>query len=171
MSDTIYSVYWIHEESHTDFMSEGYIGITKRDPKVRFIEHTKNDNNPIKEDHAITILHDSLTEEEAKLKEFEYRPKWNIGWNVAKGGESGNRPYGIHTSGWTHSEESKQKRSERMKNDDSNPFKFGTQKGRSPGKGVPKPGTSKALKMKCCCLECGREIQPNNLNNHYKFKH
>lgn len=151
-----YSLYWIYDkDKHSDPKLEGYIGVTKRDPKIRLTEHL-TERQWIKErNYDLKILYSDLTESEALDLEIEYRPEEYIGWNKAKGGQAGNRPFGIHTSGWTHSEEAKQERSKIAKN---NSWKdnFGienesTEKRRErieAMKGVPKPGTSVAMKQK-----------------------
>ena len=101
-------VYWIHNEDETDILSEGYVGISN-DPERRFGEHGEKFGT-VKE-----VIFQFATREEAERKEFELRPKWFIGKNIAPGGQAGNRPKGIHTSGWKHSEESRRVRSERLK--------------------------------------------------------
>jgi hypothetical protein len=86
-------VYWIHNENETDILTEGYVGISN-DPQRRFEEH-KDRFGSVKE-----VVFTFETRQEAKDKEAELRPRWNIGKNIAPGGQAGNRPRGIHTSGW-----------------------------------------------------------------------
>lgn len=105
---TIYTLYWIHNPEHTDPYSQGYVGLTKRDPQERFKEHLQRKGLDGVE---FTILSQGNESDISALEE-SYRPESHIGWNTAKGGLYGGRPTGIHTSGWTHSEESKQKRSD-----------------------------------------------------------
>lgn len=38
-------IYWIHLPTHTDIMSEGYIGVSV-DPKKRLYEHKRVKQNP-----------------------------------------------------------------------------------------------------------------------------
>lgn len=108
-----YSLYWIKEDTHTDPYTEGYIGITKRDPDQRLYEHLTRKQL---ENVEMLVLYEGDKETISKLEE-KYRPKSYIGWNKSPGGLTGGRPLGIHTSGWKHTEESKRKRSEALKGD------------------------------------------------------
>ena len=134
---TIYTVYWLRDNTHTNPHTEGYIGITSRDPSLRLEEHLKS-KDYIPDTYVFDILHQVDTPEEMCSIEESYRPQSHIGWNLAKGGVRGGRPEGIHTSGWTHSEESKQKRSE-MFSGENNP-QFG-----KPTSDAQKRAVSKAL--------------------------
>jgi len=107
----MYKLYWIRNEDHTNPYAEGYIGITKRVVKHRLNEHKIRRDDLDLSNTTIETLHTGTKQEMSNLEE-QYRPASWIGWNKAKGGLTGGRPTGIHTSGWTHSEESKQKRSE-----------------------------------------------------------
>lgn len=89
------TLYWIHSEEQTNPMTEGYIGITN-DFDRRMSEHGDKFGT-IKE-----VLHKSFSRDRILRLEAFYRPSWYIGENVAPGGQAGNRPKGIHTSGWTH---------------------------------------------------------------------
>jgi len=85
-----YYVYWIHKEHHTDPYSQGYVGISN-DPVRRFKEHSNNKQksyvaNAIKSGATMSVLHENIDKVSAKSIEETYRPKENIGWNVAKGG-------------------------------------------------------------------------------------
>jgi len=87
----MYTLYWIRYPEHTDPRSEGYIGISSR-PFDRFLEHTKGQKNKIlprviSKGAFMEILLEGLSLEEALLKENNYRPEENIGWNIAKGGD------------------------------------------------------------------------------------
>lgn len=106
-----YTLYWIYDKNkHTDPFTQGYVGITKRSLAQRLSEHL-NEKEWIKErDYEIVPLVENLTEQEALDLEIKYRPTEYIGWNKAKGGQAGNRPFGIHTSGFKHTEEQKAKR-------------------------------------------------------------
>lgn len=74
-------------------MSEGYVGITKN-PMRRLNEHKTGCNHRSRifpalqkyEDIELIILHSDLTIEEAKALEKHYRPRKEIGWNLAEGG-------------------------------------------------------------------------------------
>ena len=109
MTNTIYTVYWLRDNTHTNPHTEGYIGVTSRDPQLRLNEHLIA-KEYLPDTYVFDILHQVDTRDEMLSIEKSYRPQSHIGWNLAKGG--GARPTGIHTSGWTHTEESKQKRSE-----------------------------------------------------------
>lgn len=108
-----YKIYWVKSPQHKDFLTEGYIGITKMSIEERLKFHRKQ--NRFEEEHEVVLLEGNHTYESACEREYELRPSWYIGWNIAPGGQAGNRPPGIHTSGWTHSEESKKRRSEMWK--------------------------------------------------------
>ena len=105
----MYTLYWIKDPQSTDPFTEGYVGITKREPETRFQEHVERKDLP--ENVEMVILAKGPEQYISHLEET-YRPHSHIGWNLSKGGLSGGRPTGIHTSGWTHSEESKQRRRE-----------------------------------------------------------
>lgn len=95
---SIYStVYWLHLPEHTDFYSQGYIGVS-RDPITRLWNHcndTKKNThcNPllsriIKKYHNVlvqTIIFEGLEEDCFKYEET-LRPTKHIGWNINKGG-------------------------------------------------------------------------------------
>lgn len=106
-----YDLYWIKEASMTDPYTQGYIGITKRGADTRVAEHLKEKNL---ENVEHVVLHSGAEKYISDL-EHQYRPESFIGWNKSPGGLTGGRPKGIHTSGWTHSEESRKKRSELFK--------------------------------------------------------
>lgn len=108
------SVYWIHLEHHKDIATEGYIGITVKDIKIRFLEHksaSKKSDNIIH--RAFRKYGDQLLIKEivigsldyCKYIEFKLRSSMYIGWNSAIGG----------LSGTPHSEETKQRMSEIQK--------------------------------------------------------
>lgn len=104
----MYSVY-----KHTCPNGKIYIGITSRDPEVRWragYRSNKRFNNAIKlygwENIKHEILFKNLTQEEAEQKEIELIEQLDAtnpqkGYNLAKGGKS-NR-------GYKHTEETKQK--------------------------------------------------------------
>jgi hypothetical protein len=125
------SLYWIHDGQCSDPLTEGYIGITKRNPEKRFSQHKYLGRVP--KDSIMQILFEG-TLEECKLKEREYRPRAKIGWNDAKGGGGGGM------IGKSHSEETKAKmRAARLKYHAEHPNHI---KGNSFGKalkGIKKP--------------------------------
>lgn len=111
-----FTVYWLHEPQHIDPFTEGYVGVTKRDPKLRLGEHMNPNRRlkrrkPIPAGALLTILHTTPDQEEAYLIEQKYRPQPNIAWNSSIGGQICTRPPGIHTSGWKHSAASKRNHS------------------------------------------------------------
>lgn len=116
-----YYLYWIKAQHHQDPFTEGYIGCSCR-PQARFRSHTTDNTNAgsriIKQyilengidSVSLEILAEFSSEEEAKHREWEYRPHHHIGWNFQKGG--------LHNpdcTGFKHSEETKRKRVISMK--------------------------------------------------------
>lgn len=88
--EKVYCVYWIHEESHIDPFSEGYIGIS-----ANFEYRIKRYKQKGQKSHLydkfvsgakVSILAKNLLEFEALLLEKKLRPKRNIGWNFNSGG-------------------------------------------------------------------------------------
>ena len=98
--DTMYCVYWIRKETHTDVFSEGYVGISKAfSERMRY--HKKNrKNTPLTQaikkytwEHLVKeVLWDDLTQEEALLLEAKLRKAARIGWNLQQGGYIGVNP-------------------------------------------------------------------------------
>ena len=88
-----YVLYWIHSRLHTDYNTQGYIGVTSNFKK-RMQDHARKsnphlDNAKIKygwSNLSKTILVSDLDEEAILLLEEMLRPKENIGWNVTVGG-------------------------------------------------------------------------------------
>lgn len=91
-------VYWLHLESHSDITSEGYIGITSKQPTTRFSEHKSASKT------CDSIIHRAMRKYGADIKltvlleadldyckyiEFTLRASERIGWNMAIGGLSG----------------------------------------------------------------------------------
>ena len=94
-----YIIYWAKHSYHFDPSSEGYVGLTSKSLSDRKTAHFKTAksstrtsvhfHNVLKkyQDSVLWIvLHDNLSEEEAYLKEAEYRPEIKIGWNSDRGG-------------------------------------------------------------------------------------
>lgn len=105
-------VYWLHLEEHTDPLTEGYIGVSVN-PKIRVQAHLRGKTTSHKLLEIIAIYDKrsfittelySGTLEECLQKEFQLRPKANIGWNMLPGG--GKHPNNI---GRKLSEETKRK--------------------------------------------------------------
>lgn len=96
----IYSVYHIHIKPSLD---EGYIGITKN-TNQRFLEHrTKlkqrnvhlhNALEKYKDEVKFSVIATDLEYEAATLLEQMLRPKPNMGWNIAAGGDVPPNPKG-----------------------------------------------------------------------------
>lgn len=113
-------VYWIHLTEHTDFKTEGYVGVA-RNPLKRFAKHktlSKNDRHTnnvlseqLKKDNCILTLIYEGSESNCYNKEKELRPEYRIGWNICPGGEGGST-----TLGKKHDINFRRKRSEFMKN-------------------------------------------------------
>jgi len=80
-----YLLYWWKDTSHTDPLTEGYIGISKR-VKRRGYEHKNEHRDWWRPDLECVILKEGLSQVEARDIEREYRPKMHIGWNIATGG-------------------------------------------------------------------------------------
>jgi predicted GIY-YIG superfamily endonuclease len=95
--DSVYILYWIRLDNHTDPYTEGYIGITK-DFKERMRSHKKSRNkyviNNAIQKHGWDNLHKDILHENLSLKEIldlekQYRSEERIGWNLQRGGEFG----------------------------------------------------------------------------------
>lgn len=89
------SVYWIRCKWHTDYLTQGYVGVTNNIAR-RIKEHKRNSSdssaylkNAIAkygEDIVYDILYEDIEEELALLVEAELRSSPAIGWNFAEGG-------------------------------------------------------------------------------------
>lgn len=95
-------VYWVHNEDCSDYLKDGYIGVTSN-LESRFDYHSKR-NKKIPKDKplSITVLFEG-SREDCFNKEKEFRPEAGIGWNSAVGGSHGWK------EAFIHSEETKQK--------------------------------------------------------------
>lgn len=81
-------VYWIHYPTHTNCMTEGYIGVST-DLAKRLQKHKSSSSwmfNRLMKGAVVDILHTFDTLSEACEKERWYRPEANIGWNMNPGG-------------------------------------------------------------------------------------
>lgn len=94
----MYSIYWIHLNDHTDVMTEGYIGMTC-DLDRRMREHRQGANylnthlaKAIRmygwDNLQVTVLDQHHSKDYAFALEAECRKEANIGWNIAKGGDT-----------------------------------------------------------------------------------
>jgi group I intron endonuclease len=92
---SMYSVYWLSAPHHTDYNTEGYVGISKN-VEHRWKCHSKNTNTHLTRaiqkygwDNIIKkVLVSGVDEEAALLIEEMLRPTTQIGWNIAIGGGS-----------------------------------------------------------------------------------
>jgi len=89
-------VYWIHLPEHTNMFSQGYIGVSNRNAKIRYNEHL----NLARLGHTSTLYNamrkyaDTVSlsvvcvcvEEYAYYLEEKVRPIKHTGWNIQKGG-------------------------------------------------------------------------------------
>lgn len=96
-------VYWIRLPEHSDFMTEGYVGVTKRGVDVRFDQHlrlAKRFKRGIVysnlRKYSDVIICDILVEgSESYCYEVEQliRPRTRIGWNNQRGGMSPDKQF------------------------------------------------------------------------------
>lgn len=103
--DKVCWLYWIRRKSHTDILTEGYIGISIN-PHERFTEHRRclrkdagknyrtDFKNAYEEDDLIYELLLKSTQEYCMAIERKLRPSWCIGWNIAAGGSGGTGSHG-----------------------------------------------------------------------------
>jgi hypothetical protein len=88
-----YSLYWIHLDNHTDYNTQGYIGVSKHVEK-RFKEHRYQSNCRVTfvaekygwKNLKTTVLAKDLDKEAVLLLEEMLRPSEFMGWNLAIGG-------------------------------------------------------------------------------------
>lgn len=95
-SGEVYKLYWIHLEDHTNFTSQGYVGITVTPVKSRIIQHLISTEKGVSYTlhNAIRKYNDNLvvdvlaigTKDCIRDLEFKARPELNIGWNICVGG-------------------------------------------------------------------------------------
>lgn len=112
-------VYWIyHEDKHTNFLKEGYIGVSAYGASVRFSQHISDaklrSNNPVHNairkygDKMICKVIIKADPEFCLLLEEMLRPEPKIGYNICIGGQQG--PLGMK-----HTPETRKKMSEDRK--------------------------------------------------------
>lgn len=90
-----YSIYWLHLDTHVDYNTQGYIGVSNN-PRYRFKQHRKDSRKLVTHIHKAlacyggsvkqTVLVDGLDKEGAFLIELMLRPSKCIGWNTSIGG-------------------------------------------------------------------------------------
>lgn len=140
-----YSLYWIHLENHTDYNTQGYVGVSKHVEK-RFKEHKRESNPRVTfaankfgwDNIKFTVLAKELDKEAVLLLEEMLRPVEFTGWNLAKGGSISGGTKGPlsekHKAKISKSNKGKQRTQEHKENysiskqGDKNPMKnrFGT---------------------------------------------
>jgi group I intron endonuclease len=119
----IYIIYWIHRSCHTNFLTEGYIGVTD-DIKRRMKEHKNQKQNIHLErafnkydDMIIDIIFLNFSKSYCYYIEYLLRPNEKIGYNIAIGGgkppsSKGREPW---IKGKHQSEETRKKQSDAIK--------------------------------------------------------
>jgi len=98
---TTASIYWLHLSEHTDYNTQGYIGVSQN-PDKRWSDHLKEISNKThKNSHLIHAVKkygwESIIKEilvvgtEAYCYDLEktLRPTSKIGWNISPGGHHG----------------------------------------------------------------------------------
>ena len=89
-------VYWIRLPEHVDIHTQGYIGISNN-PKERLKNHIKDSRHKKYRSEFKEVLQSgnylhsiifSGTRRECLNLEYDLRPNWFIGWNMAPGGNS-----------------------------------------------------------------------------------
>ena len=89
-----YYIYWIRYDSHTDPLTEGYIGVSKYpDRRLKYHAHPESNNNQIlyralRKGATQEILYEYDDKNDVYAKEIELRPTSKIGWNIIAGGDS-----------------------------------------------------------------------------------
>lgn len=137
-SEKVACVYWARLPEHTDIFTQGYVGVTSRQgfAEERFQEHVREANRSeyiryhfgraIKKYGPDKMIVENIiisTEEYCYDLEFKLRPKNNIGWNMAAGGQRPMRLPESYDEEWrrklseinlgkVHSEDTKKKLSE-----------------------------------------------------------
>lgn len=157
-----YSVYWIKDKNHTNVNTEGYVGITKRNPLIRLKEHKSCYDWAKSQDIVLEVLHSNVSKDFAQNIENTLRPSMNIGWNYAEGGGKFSR--NCVNADRDRSKMGKFERTPLMRKEHSermktlileNPlFKVSQSLG---GK------NSQAIKIEC---SCGRKITRANIDRH-----
>jgi predicted GIY-YIG superfamily endonuclease len=87
------SLYWIRHKDHTNIFSEGYVGVSTN-IEARFQRHSRySDNQHLKAaikkygwENLVKQIVLIAEESYCYAREFDLRPKEQIGWNIALGG-------------------------------------------------------------------------------------
>ena len=72
-------------------LKDGYIGVTRQNPKARWNQHKNGDLGPKFDEHGLgfedmNILEEDMSGAEARAFEEKHRPKSNMGWNKRPSG-------------------------------------------------------------------------------------
>jgi hypothetical protein len=105
MSDRLHYLYWIHDIRHSDVYSQGYVGVTGIGVIQRYEQHLSAAKCGNYSDAFSSALLTSSytmvetlitgTRNEVLSAEKHLRPKKNIGWNRAIGGDGGLLKHGL----------------------------------------------------------------------------
>lgn len=86
-------IYWIHKANNEDYLTEGYVGISKNSIEERTLQHKYNTNTHLKNAFNKYGFNNLVKEvifegniKECQLFEEYLRPHKQIGWNIEKGG-------------------------------------------------------------------------------------
>ena len=85
-----HTVYWLKYPDHDDPYSQGYIGRTRQDLKLRGQAHRASFREQYNNGAIMVPLHENLTYDQAKQLEHSYRPRGHIGWNTNAAGSGTN---------------------------------------------------------------------------------
>jgi hypothetical protein len=78
------TLYWLHDESCRDPLTDGYIGITGATTAVRFWQHRRFSRFPTSNYSLSEML--TASRADCLRAEFWLRPTRRIGWNTNGGG-------------------------------------------------------------------------------------
>lgn len=178
------SVYWIHHPNHTNIMSEGYVGITKRFTR-RMFEHKALTTNKYLSNAIKKYGWDNLVKEVILIANKDYcidietklRSNDAIGWNLVKGGGippiNTRKGYKMSVPAWNKgispSDATKKKISEAIKIVMQNPARLEINRTARLGKPSPRKGVklSEETKSKISLAKIGMP-SPNKGNKYTK---
>ena len=178
------SVYWIHHPNHTNIMSEGYVGITKRFTR-RMFEHKALTTNKYLSNAIKKYGWDNLVKEVILIANKDYcidieiklRSNDAIGWNLVKGGGippiNTRKGYKMSVPAWNKgispSDATKKKISEAIKIVMQNPVRLEINRTARLGKQSPRKGVklSEETKSKISLSKIGMP-SPNKGNKYTK---